>query len=226
MGSRGIVVAIDGPAGSGKSTTAKAVAQRLGYLYLDTGAMYRTLGLAGLRSGGNPDDADAALGMLEAMRIEFTPGKDGQRVMLNGEDVTEAIRDPSVSDAASRVAVHPAVRAVMVERQRDTGSRGGIVLEGRDTGTAVFPDAELKVFLSAEVSERARRRHRELVTRGQEADLAHLEAQIQNRDARDRETQLRTGPWPADDAVVVDTTDLDIDGQVDVVVDLVRSRQV
>jgi cytidylate kinase len=225
MGSRGIVVAIDGPAGSGKSTTAKAVAQRLGYLYLDTGAMYRALGLAMRRAGGDPDDADVSLRMLEGIRIAFEPDEKGQRVLLNGDDVSTDIRDQNAANAASRVAVHPAVRAVMVKRQRGFGCRGGIVLEGRDTGTAVFPDAELKVFLSAEVSERARRRHRELVARGQEADLAHLEDQIRDRDARDRETQLRTGPWPATDAVEVDTTEMDIAGQVDAVVALVRSRQ-
>ena len=222
MGKRGIVIAIDGPAGSGKSTTARCVASRLGYLYLDTGAMYRALGWSLIRKGLSPDDEAAAVGTAAALTFEFRLEGGGQRVLVNGEDATGAIRSSEVSDAASRVAVHPAVRNILVARQQELGLEGGIVLEGRDTGTAVFPKAELKVFLVADVAERARRRHRELLSCGVAADLDVLMGQIRERDARDRATQRRSGPWPASDAITVDTTGLNIDAQVARVVELAR----
>ena len=222
MGKRGIVIAIDGPAGSGKSTTARCVASRLGYLYLDTGAMYRALGWSLIRKGLSPDDEAAAVGTAAALTFEFRLEGGGQRVLVNGEDATGAIRSSEVSDAASRVAVHPAVRNILVARQQELGLEGGIVLEGRDTGTAVFPKAELKVFLVADVAERARRRHRELLSCGVAADLDVLMGQIRERDARDRATQRRSGSWPASDAITVDTTGLNIDAQVARVVELAR----
>ncbi len=225
MAEGGIVVAIDGPAGSGKSTTARAVAQQLGYIYLDTGAMYRALGLAVLRSGHDPDDAATAASVARDIQIAFKQGIQGQRVLLDGSDVSVDIRAPAASDAASRVAVHEGVRQVLVARQQEIGQDGGIVLEGRDTGTVVFPDAQLKVFLSADVSERARRRQRELTDRGQDASLAQIESEIRARDARDRQTQLRYGPWPPADAVPVDTTGQTIEEQVASVVALARSRE-
>ena len=222
MGKRGIVIAIDGPAGSGKSTTARCVASRLGYLYLDTGAMYRALGWSLIRKGLSPDDEAAAVGTAAALTFEFRLEGGGQRVLVNGEDATGAIRSLEVSDAASRVAVHPAVRNILVARQQELGLEGGIVLEGRDTGTAVFPKAELKVFLVADVAERARRRHRELLSCGVAADLDVLMGQIRERDARDKATQRRSGSWPASDAITVDTTGLNIDAQVARVVELAR----
>ena len=222
MGKRGIVIAIDGPAGSGKSTTARCVASRLGYLYLDTGAMYRALGWSLIRKGLSPDDEAAAVGTAAALTFEFRLEGGGQRVLVNGEDATGAIRSSEVSDAASRVAVHPAVRNILVARQQELGLEGGIVLEGRDTGTAVFPKAELKVFLVADVAERARRRHRELLSCGVAADLDVLMGQIRERDARDKATQRRSGSWPASDAITVDTTGLNIDAQVARVVELAR----
>ena len=220
MRKRGIVIAIDGPAGSGKSTTAREVARRLGYLYLDTGAMYRASGLGLLRTGVSPDDAEASARLARMQRIDLRSGDDGQRTFLDGEDVSVAIRASEVSDAASRVAVHPDVREAMVARQREIGRDGGIVLEGRDTGTAVFPDAELKVFLVADVAERARRRQQELARRGEAVDLDLLIGQIRARDDRDRETQLRLGVWPAVDARRLDTTGLSIGEQVDRVLGL------
>lgn len=222
MGKRGIVIAIDGPAGSGKSTTARCVANRLGYLYLDTGAMYRALGWALIRRGLSPDDEAAAAGTAAALAFEFRREDGGQRVLIDGEDVTGEIRSANVSDAASRVAVHAAVRKILVARQRELGREGGIVLEGRDTGTAVFPHAELKIFLVADVAERARRRHRELLDCGVRTDLVELMGQIRERDARDRATQRRSGYWPASDAITVDTTGLNIDAQVARVVGLAR----
>jgi cytidylate kinase len=224
MGAKGIVVAIDGPAGSGKSSTAKAVATRLGYVYLDTGAMYRALALAVLRSGGDPDDPEATARLAGRIGVEFRSDGPDQRVLLDGEDVTHAIRTPEVSEAASRVAVHAQVRRMLIGRQREIGAEGGIVLEGRDTGTAVFPDAELKVFLGADVTERARRRQLELSQRGEAVSLDRLVAQIRARDARDRETQLKSGPWPPPDALQLDTTELTVEAQVDRVTQLAQKR--
>ncbi len=224
MGNRGIVIAIDGPAGSGKSTTARCVANRLGYLYLDTGAMYRALGWALIRTGLSPDDAAAAAGTAAAVDFDFRLEDGGQRVLINGEDVTGEIRSADVSDAASRVAVHSEVRKILVSRQQELGLGGGIVLEGRDTGTAVFPEAELKIFLVADVAERARRRQRELLDGGVAMDLDELKGQIRERDARDRATQRRTGPWPATDAIKVDTTGMSVEAQTTRVVELALER--
>ncbi len=224
MGREGIVVAIDGPAGSGKSTTARCVARRLGYLYLDTGAMYRALALGVLQAGKDPDDAAAAARLAREHRIDLREEAGWQRTFLDGVDVSGTIRTPEISDAASRVAAHPAVRRVLVARQQEMGHRGGIVAEGRDTGTVVFPDAELKVFLVADVAERARRRRRELAEQGRQVDLPTLMEDIRSRDARDERTQSRSGGWQAPDAVGLDTTGLSVEDQVDRVVRLATER--
>ncbi|MBT3605789.1 MAG: (d)CMP kinase [Candidatus Latescibacteria bacterium] len=224
MRRNGIVLAIDGPAGAGKSTTAQLVAKALDYLYLDTGAMYRTVGLAVVRAGANADDADAVVALAKSVAIDQKAGGDGVHTFLDGEDISLMIRTPKVSDAASRVAVHQGVRDVLVATQQAIGRDGGIVLEGRDTGTAIFPDAELKVFLVADVAERAHRRKLEMAARGERADVALLERQIRERDERDRQTQLRFGPWPSEDAVLVDTTGMSIDVQVAKVVALAQVK--
>ena len=209
-----MVIAIDGPAGAGKSTVARAVADALGITYLDSGAMYRCVGLAALRAGVDTD-ARAAVGRIAGeTRIEFA----GDRVLLDGRDVTQEIRAPDVSAAASRVSVHPEVREAMVARQRALIDSGDYVAEGRDIGTVVSPDAPLKVFLTASAEERARRR---AIQSGEAVD-AVLAAQAA-RDARDRGRQygaLR----PADDSVEVDTTGLDIPEVVARVVALARER--
>ena len=217
MRKNGIVIAIDGPAGAGKSTTAKLVAEKMGYFYLDTGAMYRAVALATLRQNVDPDNASAATALSERLHITF----DIQNgMLLNGEDVSDAIRSSDVAQAASRVAVHQGVRDVLIFQQQIIGKEGGIVLEGRDTGTVIFPDAELKIFLIADPAERAQRRLDELKRRGESADFGTLMAEICKRDERDRQTQLRFGPWPAVDAVSVDTTGVSIEDQVDQVVSL------
>lgn len=182
--SRRWVIAIDGPAGAGKSTVARLLADQLGYVYLDSGAMYRCVALLTLRGKLSPDEAGP---LAQSAQIAFDPGAVGeaQRVLLAGEDVTVAIRTPEVSQMASRVATIPAVRHAMVAQQKAMGAAGGVVMEGRDIGTVVFPDAELKVFLTASPEERARRRHAELVARGEEIDYATVLAEQKERDLRD-----------------------------------------
>jgi cytidylate kinase len=209
-----MLIAIDGPAGAGKSTVARALAARLGYTYLDSGAMYRCVALAAIRSGTALDDP-GALATL-ARGLEITPDTD--RVLLDDEDVTQAIRDPAVTAAASRVSVHPGVREAMVERQRALLASGDHVAEGRDIGTVVSPDAPLKVFLTASAAERARRRAAE-----SDQPVERVKADQASRDARDRRREhgaLRR----ADDAAEIDTTGLDVSQVVDRIVALGRER--
>ncbi|MEE2754272.1 MAG: (d)CMP kinase [Candidatus Latescibacterota bacterium] len=214
MRQNGIIVAIDGPAGAGKSTTAKAVAERLRYLYLDTGAMYRAVALAAIRAKLDPDSADDVAGLAMELEIDLLSSENGTRTFLGSEDVSDLIRTPEVSNTASRIAVHSKVRKVMVGLQKMIGIDGGIVLEGRDTTTAIFPDAELKVFLEATVEERTQRRLGEYTSNGVDRDLVQLKLEIQERDDRDRETQSRHGSWPSPEAIRLDTTGLSIDEQV------------
>lgn len=209
-----MVIAIDGPAGAGKSSVARGVAAALGFTFLDSGAMYRCVALAALRGGLDPDSPGEMTDLASRVDIEL----DGERVALDGVEVTAEIREPEVSAAASRVSVHPGVREAMVERQRALIATGRFVAEGRDIGTVVSPDSPLKVFLTATDAERARRRAAES---GQDAD-AVLAAQ-RERDSRDRSREfgaLRAAP----DSVEVDTTDVDIANAVNRVVALARER--
>lgn len=196
------VIAIDGPAGSGKSTVARAVAERLGLEYLDTGAMYRAVAFAVLRAGGDPADGPFAASVARTIALEVGPG----RVTVDGADATVEIRGPAVTRAVSAVAANPEVRAEMVARQRDwAAKRGGGVLEGRDIGTVVFPDAELKVYLTAEPDERALRRAREAV----DLDYDAVAADLTRRDRID--STRRADPLTAaEDAVRIDTTGLSV----------------
>lgn len=209
-----MVIAIDGPAGAGKSTVARAVAGEIGFTYLDSGAMYRCVALAALERGESLDDGEGLGVLAEGLEIGF----DGSRVLLGERDVSEEIRTPAVSAAASRVSVHPRVRAAMVERQRQLIAAGRYVAEGRDIGTVVSPDSPLKIFLTASDEERARRRAAET---GEDAGEV-LEAQRQ-RDARDTEREhgaLR----PADDAVELDTSSMSLEEVVAWIVDVARQR--
>jgi len=209
-----MVIAIDGPAGAGKSTVARALAERLGFTYLDSGAMYRCVALAALERGADPNDP-AAMGALAAsLAIEL----DGERVELDGREVGAAIREPRVTEAASRVSVHPAVREAMVAEQRRLIGAGRYVAEGRDIGTVVSPEAPLKVFLTASPEERARRRAAQT---GEDA-AAVLAAQ-RERDARD-EGREHSALRPAPDAVELDTTGLSLDEVVSRVESLARER--
>lgn len=209
-----MVIAIDGPAGAGKSTVARAVAAEIDFTYLDSGAMYRCVALAALEAGVDLDDGEALGELAEGLEIGF----DGRRVLLGARDVSDEIRSPEVSAAASHVSVHPRVRAAMVERQRQLIASGRYVAEGRDIGTVVSPDAPLKIFLTASDEERARRRAAET---GEDVESV-LAAQRQ-RDARDTEREhgaLR----PAEDAVELDTTGLSLEEVVGRIVALARER--
>jgi len=216
------VVAIDGPAASGKSTTARMVARRLGYLWVDTGAMYRALALKALREGIRPDDRERLKEMVDRTDVYLEERDGGLRVFLDGEDVTEAIRSPEVTRAVSWVCTFPFVRQAMMRLQREMACGGGVVMEGRDIGTVVVPDAEVKVFLDADIKERARRRWKELGERGVNVSLEEVERELAERDRKDAEREhapLRRAP----DAIVVDTTDLSIDEQVDRIVQMIKA---
>lgn len=214
---RRIVIAIDGPAGSGKSTTARLVARRLGYVYLDTGAMYRALALRCLRGGVPLDDEAALREAAEAAQIDFAWDGDSAKVTLGGEDVSEKIRVPAVSDAASKVAVFQSVRQVLVAKQREIGAGGGVVAEGRDTTTAVFPDAGLKIYMDADIKVRAERRRLELAEAGERATLNGIEEELRARD--DRDSAREVSPLcRAPDAVFVDTSCMTVEEQVELVI--------
>jgi cytidylate kinase len=216
------VVAIDGPAGAGKSTTARRVAERLGFLYLDTGAMYRALTWKALEGGIDLADEEALGELAETSRIDIDSEGRGDRLLVDGDDVTEEIRTPEVSRAVSHVAKVPAVRRAMVRLQRAIANEGRFVVEGRDIGTVVFPDADVKVYLEASLEERAERRRRELSDRGVQQTHGELVEEIRRRDEIDsgREDSPLTR---ADDAGPLDTTGLTIEGQVDEVVRRVRA---
>jgi len=220
----GLVVAIDGPVGAGKSTVAKLVAQRLGYLYVDTGAMYRAVALKALRLRWNLHDPILMASLAQATDIGLQPQTDGSvRVFLDGEDVTESIRTPEVSEASSLVSAHKEVREVLTERQKVMAQLGGVVMEGRDIQTVVAPDAEVKIFLTASLKERARRRWWELQQKGILTSYEEVLAEVLERDRRDSERSvapLRKAP----DAVEIDTTNLTPEEVADRIVTLVRKR--
>jgi cytidylate kinase len=217
------VVAIDGPAGSGKSSVARQVAEELNFTLVDTGALYRCVALAAQRSG--IDFADGAgLGVVaKDMRVRFDDTGLGSRVLLDGQDVSAAIRTPQMSQGASKVSAHPEVRAALLQVQREMGTDGGVVLEGRDIGTVVFPDAEVKVFLDASAETRAQRRFSELQTHGEKTSLAETLAEVVERDDRDRNREL--APLrAAEDAEIIDTGPMTIINVVERIAALVRTR--
>ena len=217
------IVAIDGPVGAGKSTVARAVAQRLRFRYVDTGAMYRSVAWAALQRGISLSDERAVTALAQSLQIDFVTDSEGQRILVDGVDVTDLIRTPQVSDGASVVSVYPGVREAMVAVQRRLGADGGVVMEGRDIGTVVFPDAEIKVFLDASLDERARRRFEELRARGASADLESVRRAEEERDRRDR-TRSHSPLRAASDAVVIDSTGIPADEVAAGIVQLVQRR--
>ncbi|GMB07853.1 cytidylate kinase [Thermolongibacillus altinsuensis] len=218
-----ISIAIDGPAAAGKSTVAKRLAETLSYLYIDTGAMYRALTYCALKRGVDVNDEKGLMNVLNDTYIELKPSERGQLVFVNGEDVTELIRKSDVTNSVSYVAKHPAVREEMVKRQREFAKDGGVVMDGRDIGTHVLPNAEVKIFLLASVEERAKRRHAENIARGFPSDLEQLKEEIARRDKIDSERAV--APLKkAEDAIEIDTTSLSIDDVVSEIMKIVEER--
>jgi len=218
-----IVVAIDGPAGSGKSTVGRLVARELGYTYIDTGAMYRAVGLAATRAGIEAEAGPAIDGLLSGIRIELVPSNEGSRVLLNGGDVSEDIRTPEAGMAASKVSAIKEVRERLLGLQRDMGRAGGVVMDGRDIGTVVFPDAEAKFFLTADIGERARRRQAELEAGGKNAAFNDTLEDMKTRDEDD--TNRDIAPLrQAEDATLIDTTGMGIEEVVSAVTSAVRKK--
>ncbi len=215
-----INIAIDGPAGAGKSTVAKLVARKLGYVYIDTGAMYRTLTYKAIKSGVDLHDNGSLNQLLSKTKIELTPeGK----VFMDSEEVTELIRTDEVTNSVSFVASQSDVRFEMLTRQQEMARQGGTVMDGRDIGTAVLPNAEVKIFLSATVEERAKRRYEENLAKGYPSDFEQLKQEIALRDKRDSERE--TAPLKkADDAIEIDTTNLSIDEVVVAILRIVEER--
>jgi len=218
------ILTIDGPSGSGKGTIARRVADALGLHLLDSGALYRLVALAGARQGVAPDDAEGHAAVARQLDVEF--GMDGEgeeRILLAGDDVTRQIRTEAAGAEASRVAAMPAVRAALLDRQHAFARPPGLVADGRDMGTVVFPAAPLKIFLTASAEERARRRHKQLKEKGLTVNIADLSREIRERDLRDSSRPV--APLrPAEDAVILDSTGLGIEQVVDAVLALARSR--
>jgi len=221
---RELIVAIDGPSGSGKSTLSRLLAAALNYTNIDTGAMYRSVGLAAHRAGIDPADQQALGELCQRLSIEFVRNGTAERVLLDGEDVSEAIRTPEMSLMASRVSACPAVRQAMVDLQRALGEQGGVVLEGRDIGTVVFPQAEVKFFLLASAEERGRRRYEELRAKGLNVELQQTVAEVEQRDAADCNRQ-HAPLVQAADALAIDTTTLTIEQVLDKMLAVVSERR-
>lgn len=220
IGTRRLIVAIDGPAGAGKSTVAGRLAEQFGLLNLETGAMYRAFAIKAIERGVLFDDAAALEKLAAETSIALEPTSSGNRVLLDGNDVTARVRDAAVTQAASQVSVHPAIRSWMVDLQRKLGERGGVVMEGRDIGTVVFPDADIKIFLDASPEARGERRYEQT---GRTAPAEAILKEIRERDQRDR-NRAQSPLRPAPDAVVIDSTDLTLEQVVDKVHEIVTAR--
>jgi cytidylate kinase len=219
---KNIILALDGPAGSGKTTTAKLVADRLGYLYIDTGAMYRAVTYAWLKENKELNEKDLC-NLVKGLKIELRQSDQGQKTILNGEDVTDAIRLPEVTKNVSAVSAVGCVRDALVKQQREIGKNGGVVMDGRDIGTVVFPNADLKIFFKASIEERAKRRAKEMIEKGLKVSIEQIKKEISDRDNYDSTRDISPLKM-ADDAVEIDNSNLTIDEQTTIVEMLARKR--
>lgn len=218
-----INIAIDGPSGAGKSTISRLAAERFGFIYVDTGALYRVVGLCALRRGIDPCDAVQAGELLKDIRVDmkYTDGR--QRVYLNGEDVTDEIRTHAVSKAASDISAHPAVRDFLMDTQRSIAAANNVIMDGRDIGTTILPDAQIKIFLTASCEDRARRRYDELVSRGESITYERVLSDVKQRDYND--SHRAVSPLKAaDDAIVLDTTGNTLEKSVKLIIDTIKDR--
>lgn len=221
---KNIRVAIDGPSGAGKSTIAKKMAERFGFIYVDTGAIYRTVGLKVLREGADPKSAAGVEPLLNDMKIELKyDGSGSQRMYLNGEDVSGEIRTPEISMYASAVSALPAVRAFLLDMQRAMARSQSVIMDGRDIGTVVLPDAEVKIFLTASIEERARRRYNELIERGTACSYESVMEDMELRDKNDSE-RAAAPTKQAEDAINVDTTSLDLEQSERAIAEIIEKR--
>jgi len=219
-----LIIAIDGPAGAGKSTVARAVARRLGYLFINTGAMYRAVAWKALRRGVSLDDTERIGQLAREPLIELTGGVDSMRVLIDGRDITNEIATPQISQAASVVSAIPTVRRALVARQQQMGRAGGVVIEGRDIGTQVFPNAEVKIYLDASSEARAQRRFDEDRARGVAvSSVAEMRAEIEQRDFRDK-TRADSPLIQAEDAICIDSSAMAIEEVVERILGIVKSR--
>lgn len=217
-------IAIDGPSGAGKSSIARRAAERFGFIYVDTGAIYRTVGLAARRAEIDPKDTDAVIALLPSLKIELRHGEDGmQHMYLNGEDVSGLIRTPEISMYASAVSAIPAVRAFLMDMQRNMAKTMSVIMDGRDIGTVVLPDAGLKIFMTASAEARAQRRLLELQQKGETVSFDEVLRDMIERDRNDS-TRAAAPLKQAEDAVLLDTTELDLEGSIDAVCQLIRER--
>ncbi|MBS7225015.1 MAG: (d)CMP kinase [Clostridiaceae bacterium] len=219
-----ISVAIDGPSGAGKSTIARAAAKALGFLYVDTGALYRAIGLAVCREGYDALDRDEVISVLPHIQVELRYLLDMQRVYLNGEDVSDLIRTPQIAQFASRVSAVPEVRTFLLDLQRDMAARNSVIMDGRDIGTVILPHAEVKIFLTASAEKRAERRCAELKEKGQPVELTQVLADMAKRDALDAARAVAPLKQ-ADDAVLVDTSSLTLEESIQAVLRVIRKAQ-
>lgn len=216
-------IALDGPSGAGKSTVAKALAKKLGIVYVDTGALYRTVGYFVRQKNADPKNAEAVEALLPEIHIEIKYVDGAQHVYLNGEDLGDRIRTPEMSMYASAVSAIPAVRAFLLDTQRDIAHKNSVVMDGRDIGTVILPDAEVKVFLFASNEARARRRYKELIAKGEDVKYEDVLCEMIERDNNDRNRDVAPAV-PADDAVMMDNSEMSIEENVDAVIELVKAR--
>lgn len=219
-----IAIAIDGPAGAGKSTISKSAAKKLGFIYIDTGALYRTVGLAATRNNVEPVAGDAVNNLLSKIKVELTFNDKGEQiVLLDGEDVSAFIRTPEASMMASKISAIPEVRAYLLDLQRNMAKTDNVIMDGRDIGTVVLPDAEIKIFLTATPEARATRRYKELVEKGMDVKYEDVLEDVKTRDYNDSHRDIAPLKQ-ADDAILADTTNVDLQGSIDLIINIIKEH--